>query len=77
MEYNKAINMMQIGDDVEGFYILKGAYPKVASNGRPFLNATLSDKTGAIEGTCMVSLLPRKSAPFVPAELPVAHIERK
>lgn len=28
MEYNKAINMMQIGDDVEGFYILKGAYPK-------------------------------------------------
>ena len=44
MEYNKAINMMQIGDDVEGFYILKGAYPKVASNGRPFLNATLSDK---------------------------------
>ena len=49
MEYNKAINMMQIGDDVEGFYILKGAYPKVASNGRPFLNATLSDKTGAIE----------------------------
>ena len=49
MEYNKAINMIQIGDDVEGFYILKGAYPKVASNGRPFLNATLSDKTGAIE----------------------------
>ena len=49
MEYNKAINMMQIGDDVEGFYILKGAYPKVASNGRPFLNAILSDKTGAIE----------------------------
>ena len=49
MEYNKAINMMQIGDDVEGFYILKGAFPKVASNGRPFLNATLSDKAGAIE----------------------------
>ena len=49
MEYNKAIHMMQIGDDIEGFYILKGAYPKVASNGRPFLNATLSDKTGAIE----------------------------
>lgn len=49
MEYNKAIRNMEIGDEVEGFYILKGAYPKVTANGKPFLNATLSDASGAIE----------------------------
>lgn len=49
MEYNKAITDMRIGDEVEGFYILKGAYPKVTASGKPFLNATLSDATGAIE----------------------------
>lgn len=50
MEYNKAVRSMRTGDAIEGFYILKGAYPKVASNGKPFLNVTLSDKTGVIEG---------------------------
>ena len=49
MEYNKAIIEMQTGDDVEGFYILKAALPKVANNGKPFLTATLSDAGGAIE----------------------------
>lgn len=49
MEYNKAIRNMEIGDEVEGFYILKGAYPKVTANGKPFLNATLSDVSGSME----------------------------
>ena len=49
MEYNKAIRNMEIGDEVEGFYILKGAYPKVTANGKPFLNATLSDASGSME----------------------------
>lgn len=49
MEYNKLITDMALGDDVEGFYILKAAYPKTTANGKPFLSATLSDKTGAIE----------------------------
>ena len=49
MEYSKAISTMHSGDQVEGFYILKSALPKTASNGRPFLNAALSDKTGAID----------------------------
>lgn len=49
MEYDKAISIMQVGDDVEGFYILKSSFPKVASNGKPFLNATLSDRTGTID----------------------------
>lgn len=49
MEYNKALCNMEIGDEVEGFYILKGAYPKVSANGKPFLNATLSDASGSME----------------------------
>lgn len=49
MEYNKLITDMALGDDVEGFYILKASYPKTTANGKPFLSATLSDKTGAIE----------------------------
>ena len=50
MEYNKATNQMRPGDQVEGFYILKTAASKVASNGRPFLNAVFSDKDGDIGG---------------------------
>ena len=49
MEYNMLIMDMTLGEDVEGFYILKAAYPKTTANGKPFLSATLSDKTGASE----------------------------
>lgn len=49
MEHNKPIHAMTNGDEVEGFYILKSANPKVASNGRPFLTGALSDRTGTIE----------------------------
>ena len=49
MEYNKLIADMIVGDDVEGFYILKAAYPKTTAAGKPFLSATLSDRTGTIE----------------------------
>ena len=49
MEFNVLIKNMAIGDEVEGFYILKAAYPKTTANGKPFLSATLSDRSGAIE----------------------------
>ena len=49
MEYNKLITEMTLGDDVEGFYILKASNPKTTANGKPFLSATFSDKSGAIE----------------------------
>ncbi len=49
MQYDKMICDMAPGDQIEGFYILKGAYPKTASNGKPFLNAVLSDTSGSIE----------------------------
>ena len=50
MEYDKRINNMANGDAVEGFYILKAASRRSAANGKPFLNITLSDAGGAIEG---------------------------
>ena len=49
MEYNKSINAMTPGDEVEGYYILKSANPKVAANGKPFLTGALSDRTGTME----------------------------
>ena len=49
MEYNKTIQAMTPGDEVEGFYILKTATPKVAANGKPFLTGAISDRTGAME----------------------------
>ena len=49
MEYNKAIHDLQVGDEVDGYYILKTAVSKVSNNGRPFLTAALSDKTGSLE----------------------------
>ena len=49
MEYNKTIQTMTPGDEVEGFYILKTATTKVAANGKPFLTGAISDRTGAME----------------------------
>jgi 3'-5' exoribonuclease len=40
---------MAIGDEVEGFYILKSAISKTTAGGKPFLNATLGDASGEIE----------------------------
>ena len=50
MEYNKCICDMAVGDQVEGFYVLKTAQIRTSNNGRPFLAAVLADKTGSIEG---------------------------
>lgn len=49
MEYNKRIIDMRSGDEVEGFYILKGVYPKTTAAGKPFLSASLSDNSGVID----------------------------
>lgn len=37
MEYNKSINAMTPGDEIEGYYILKSANPKVARQRQAFL----------------------------------------
>ena len=49
MEYNKLIAEMSLSDEVEGFYVLKSAYPKTTTTGKPFLSASLSDRSGSIE----------------------------
>ena len=49
MEYNKLIAQLEIGDEVEGFYILKTAQARVSNSGKPFLSAVLADRSGAIE----------------------------
>ena len=36
MEYNKLIAEMSLSDEVEGFYVLKAAYPKTTATGKPF-----------------------------------------
>ena len=50
MEYNKQLGYMAAGDEVEGFYLLKAASVRTATNGKPYLSATLADVTGAMEG---------------------------
>lgn len=49
MEYNKNVKDMVPGDKVEGFYILKEAYQKLSSNGKPFLSAVIADKSGTMD----------------------------
>ena len=48
MEYNLANIDMQTGDELEGFYVLSRGEVKKAANGKPCLNAVLSDCTGTI-----------------------------
>ena len=49
MDYNKSILEFSVGDEIEGYYVLKTALSKVSNNGKPFLSALLADRTGTIE----------------------------
>ena len=49
MEYDLPIARMARGSDIEGFYLLKSAFPKVTVSGKPFLTAVLADESGTIE----------------------------
>lgn len=49
MDYDKKISEMKTGDMVEGFYVLKAASIKIASNGGRFLAGTLSDNSGTVD----------------------------
>ena len=49
MEYNVPVSAIALNDEIEGFYILKSANPKVTANGKPFLTGALSDRTGVME----------------------------
>ena len=49
MDYNKKICDMAVGDQIEGYYVLKTAQIRTSNSGRPFLAAVVSDKTGSME----------------------------
>lgn len=49
MEYNKLMENMVPGDEVEGFYVLKSAFLKTTAAGKPFLSALLGDRTGTMD----------------------------
>ncbi len=40
---------MAVGDEFEGFYILKTAQNKISNNGKPYLNAVISDCSGDMD----------------------------
>lgn len=50
MLYDVRIADFQIGDVVEGFYVLKDAVAKTTANGRPYLQCQISDRSGFITG---------------------------
>lgn len=52
MEHDKMIADLNPGDQIEGFYVIRAAQGKVTNNGKPYLNASLSDRSGAIEAKC-------------------------
>ena len=52
MEYDKLICDLEVGDQIEGFYVLKNPQGRVTNTGKPFLAAAISDRTGMIEAKC-------------------------
>lgn len=52
MEYDKMICDLEVGDQIEGYYVLKNPQGRVANSGKPFLAAALSDRSGMIEAKC-------------------------
>ena len=49
MEYNKWVADLEVGDEIEGFYILKSAQVKTSNSGKPFLAAAVADRSGTID----------------------------
>ena len=49
MEQNLSVADMRVGDNFEGYYILRSAAAKISSNGKPFLSAVLGDATGDVD----------------------------
>ena len=49
MEYNKMIQEMLPGDQIEGIYVLKTAQNRTTNSGKPFLAAVVADCSGSME----------------------------
>ena len=52
MEFNKWVADLEVGDEIEGFYILKTAQIKTSNSGKPFLAAVVADRSGAVDAKC-------------------------
>lgn len=50
MEYNKCVADLLVGDETEGFYLLKSASARMTAAGKPFLNLTVADQSGTLDG---------------------------
>lgn len=46
---HRFIAQLALGDEIEGQYLLRSAYQKTGSNGKPFLDLTIEDRTGPID----------------------------
>lgn len=49
MEFNKWVADLESGDEIEGFYILKTAQIKTSNSGKPFLAASVADRSGTMD----------------------------
>jgi len=49
MEFNKWVADLETGDEIEGFYILKTAQIKTSNSGKPFLAASIADRSGVMD----------------------------
>lgn len=49
MEFNKWVADLNVGDEIEGFYILKTAQIKTSNSGKPYLAAAIADRSGAMD----------------------------
>ena len=49
MLFDRRIAELALGDAFEGYYVLRAAQQKTSQNGKPFLNATLADASGAMD----------------------------
>lgn len=48
MEFNKRLAELDVGDEIEGFYILVDPENKLDSRGKPFMSGRLSDRSGSV-----------------------------
>ena len=46
---HRFIAQLALSDEIEGAYLLRSAYQKTGSNGKPFLDLTIEDRSGPID----------------------------
>jgi len=49
MQYNIAVCDMQLGDEIEGFYLLASASLRTTNTGKPYLTGAIADRTGSVD----------------------------